>query len=58
MLQERTLSPPPLLAKSRHVVPTILRGHSGKFSNRLLSNIYGIWMVLFDCLFDLGLVQD
>ena len=40
MLQERTLSPPPLLAKSRHVVPTILRGHSGKFSNRLLSNIW------------------
>ena len=53
MLQERTLSPPPLLAKSRHVVPTILRGHSGKFSNRLLSNIWNNegFIRLFVCLF-------
>ena len=53
MLQERTLSPPPLLAKSRHVVPTILRGHSGKFSNRLLSNIWNKdgFIRLFVCLF-------
>ena len=53
MLQERTLSPPPLLAKSRHVVPTILRGHSGKFSNGLCQT-YEIRMVLSDYLFDLG----